>query len=522
MELSVLDIVIFVAFFAVVISVSMYKSRKEKTGEDFFLASRALFWPLIGLSLIAANISSEHFVGMAGQGAGLAGLAIASYEWMAAITLVFVALFFLPRFLRCGIYTIPEFLEYRYHHAARGIMAFYLLVIYVCVSIVSVVYSGALALDTIFGMDIYVAIFLIAIIAAVYTTWGGLKAVAWADLFQGSALIIGGVLCMVIGFGAVGGVGHFFEVNREKLHMFLPSDHSVIPWTALVVGLWIPNFYYWGFNQFIVQRALAAKSVKQGQLGIIFAAFMKLTIPFIIVLPAIMAWQLYSGELAANPDRAYPVLIRELIPAGVRGFIFAAIAGAVISTLGSLLNSVSTILTVDLYKRHIKTNVSPEALVKMGRFATIVFVGVVCAIACALVPYLRDPNKSKGVFTYIQEFQGYISPGVLAAFIFALFVKRAPPAAGIVALVLCPVSYGVLHILSLSENETFHIAFLNRMAITFGLVLLVMTVITLMRPLREPKQLPVRADMDPRPHPAVAWLGALVIAITVTLYIVFA
>ena len=276
MELSFLDISVFLAFFGVVVGVSMYKSRKEKTSEDFFLASRGLFWPMIGLSLIAANISTEHFVGMAGQGAGITGMAIASYEWMAAICMVIVGVFFLPRFLRAGIYTMPEYLEYRYNATARAIMAFYTMVIYVGVTIAAVVYSGGLTLQTIFGdvenpRHLLYGVLVIGGIAGLYTIWGGLKAVAWADLFQGSALIIGGAITMVLGFKVVG-VGEFFEVNADRLHMILPKDHSVLPWTALVIGLWIPNFYYWGLNQYITQRTLAAKSLRQGQLGIIFAA----------------------------------------------------------------------------------------------------------------------------------------------------------------------------------------------------------------------------------------------------------
>jgi SSS family solute:Na+ symporter len=206
MELSLLDVSIFVLFFAIVVGTSMYKSRKEETGEDFFLASRGLIWPIIGISLIAANISSEQFVGMSGQSAGNVGLAIASYEWMAAITLVFVAFFFLPRFLSSGIYTIPEFLQYRYNSAARSLMAFYTMVIYVGVTIAAVIYSGAITIYTIFDVDIKVAVWGIGVIAALYTTWGGLKAVAWADVFQGTALILGGAVVLFFALSAVGGI----------------------------------------------------------------------------------------------------------------------------------------------------------------------------------------------------------------------------------------------------------------------------------------------------------------------------
>ena len=513
MNMHWLDLSVFVAFFALVVSVSMYKSRHEKTGEDYFLAGRSLLWPLIGFSLIAANISTEHFVGMSGQGAGVAGLAVASYEWMAAVTLVIVALFFLPKFLRSGIYTIPEYLEYRYHPAARSIMAFYLVIIYIAVSISAVVYTGALALHTVFDVDLVKSVWLIGIIAAVYTTWGGLKAVVWADLFQGSGLILGGIVTLVLGLKAVGGIGSFLSVNADKLHMIMPSDHPVIPWTTLVVGLWIPNFYYWGLNQFITQRTLAAKSLKQGQLGIIFAALLKLTIPFIIIMPGIISFQLYKSQLTApgaTTDQAYPLLIRNLVGPGLRGFILAAIAGAVISTLSSLLNSVSTILTMDLYKRHLKKTASGESLVKIGRWATLLFVLAVCLIA----PQLGNP-KFKGIFNYIQEFQGFISPGILAAFVFGLFVKRTPPAAGLASLILTVPVYGALMLFFPG------VAFLNRIAINFVFLMILMAVITIIRPLKEPKVLPVKEGFDMRSTPVLKWLCGLIILATVALYIIF-
>ena len=511
MSLSFLDIALFLAFFIVAVGTSIYKSRKEETGEDFFLAGRGLSWPLIGLSLIAANISTEHFVGMSGQGAGIAGMAVASYEWMAAITLVFVALFFLPKFLQSGIYTIPEYLEYRYNSIARAIMAFYTMVIYVFVTIAAVVYSGGLTLNTIFDMNLVHGVWLIGGIAALYATWGGLKAVAWADLFQGSALIIGGIITMVFGFIAVGGVGSFFSTNADKLHMILPREHSVIPWTALVIGLWIPNFYYWGLNQFITQRTLAAKSLREGQLGIIFAACLKLIIPFIIIFPGIMAAQLYSDQLSATTDAAYPLLIRNLIPAGLRGFIFAAISGAVISSLASMLNSASTIFTMDLYQRHIKKDVAPRTLVTVGRTATIIFV----CIGCILAPQL-GAERFRGIFNYIQEFQGFISPGILAAFIFGLFSKRTPASAGITALVGSVPVYGILYWL-FSDR----MAFLNRMAITFVFLMVVMAVITVFYPLSEPKTMPVQKSFNMQRTPSIVFMGSAVIAVTILLYIIF-
>jgi len=511
MEFTSLDLVLFVAFFVVVVGFSMYKSRREKTGEDYFLASRGLIWPIIGLSMIAANISTEQFVGMSGQGAGSAGLAIASYEWMAAVTMVIVAIFLLPAFLRAGIYTFPEFLEYRYSPTARNLMAFYTMIIYVFVLVSSVLYSGGLTITTLFegtkpfGIAITMtrAVWLVGIIAAIYTIWGGLKAVAWADLFLGSSLLIGGLLTLIIGFGKVGGAVHFFQTSSDKLHMILPADHPVLPWTALVFGLWIPNFYYWSVNQFITQRTLAAKSLREGQMGVIFASFLKLLTPFIIVLPGIMAWQLFTKELSGSTtDAAFPLIIRNIIPVGLKGFIFAAIGGAVISSLASMLNSASTIFTMDLYQR----------FVVMG---------------CLIAPLLSSPSL-KGIFTYIQEFQGFISPGILAAFVFGFVVKRAPKQAGVAALVLNPIIYGLLLVffgtLPFFENAGLTvtpIAFLNRMAITFIIIVIVMALITWRKPLDKPAVLPERKDFDMKTAPMVRRLGGLVIVLVIILYIIF-
>ncbi|MCD6441267.1 MAG: solute:sodium symporter family transporter, partial [Candidatus Marinimicrobia bacterium] len=524
------DGLIFLTFFLVIVAFSMYKSRKEKTGEDYFLASRGLTWPLIGLSMIAANISTEQFVGMSGQGAGSAGLAIASYEWMAAITMVIVAIYLLPHFLKAGIYTFPEFLEYRYSPAARNLMAFYTVLIYVFVLIASVVYTGALTITTLFagikplGIEVTLtkAVWLVGVIAAIYTIWGGLKSIVWADLFFGSSLIIGGIVTLIIGFGKVGGIGSFFEVNQDKLHMILPADHPVLPWTALVFGLWLPNFYYWSVNQFITQRTLAAKSLKEGQKGVIFAASLKLITPFIIIFPGIMAWQLFKDQMSGpgGTDAAFPLIIRNIIPTGFKGFIFAAIGGAVISSLASMLNSASTIFTMDIYKRMIGKDISQKKIINTGRISTFVFL----IIGCLIAPNLANPAL-KGIFTYLQEFQGFISPGILAAFAFGMIFKRAPKAAGISALVLNPIIYGILLIFCGSlpvfeKVQIVQIAFLNRMAITFIIIVIVMAIITLLKPLDKPVTMPERKEFDMQSTPVIKWLGAAVIVAVVMLYII--
>ena len=509
MVIGWLDLIAFFAFLAFVIGVSLYAGREEKTGEDYFLAGRNLTWPLIGFSLIASNISTEQIVGMAGGGVATAGMAIASYEWIAAVALVIVALFLLPAFLKLGIYTMPEFLEHRYGPAPRTLMAAYMIITYVVVLLVSVLYSGAVLFEGLIGLDLYASIWLIGLVAGAYTIYGGLKAVVWSDLIQGATLLLGGAVVAWLAFREVGGVGAFMEQNADQLHMALPADHPEIPWTALLIGIWIPNLYYWGLNQFITQRTLGAKSLREGQKGVIFAAFLKLLIPFIVVFPGIIAFDLYGDQIARSGDDAYPVLLTNLLPGyGLRGLIFGALFGAVMSSLDSMLNSCSTIFTIDIYKRFLRPDTSQEQMVRVGRIATGVFV----LLACLMAPL---PGLVEGVFQYIQMFQGFISPGILAVFLVGLLVPRAPSAAAMAGMLTNIPVYGLLLWL-LPE-----MAFLNHMAITFGAVLAVMAVVTAVRPLAEPRELHVSTDIDLTPHPVAATAGAVVVALTAALYFIF-
>jgi SSS family solute:Na+ symporter len=345
MQLGTADIVVFLALVASVLVVGIGKSRHEKTGEDYFLAGRGLVWWLIGFSLIAANISTEQFVGMSGNAASHVGLAIASYEWIAAITLVVIAFAFLPYFLKVGIFTMPEFLEYRYNPAARSLMAIMTILIYVLL-VGAVTYSGALTMRTLGGkmgynVPLLTGAMVIGLIAMIYVVAGGLKACAWADLIQGSALILGGGVIMWFAFiklgsvteaarivdvktGAVAietlkqgapAVERFWDLNRVRMSMFLPKTDNVLPWTALLLGLWIPNFYYWGLNQYITQRTLGSVSLAQGQKGIVFAAFLKLLIPFVIVIPGIIAFNLFSGDMQLEAARDNAPLITKYLKA---------------------------------------------------------------------------------------------------------------------------------------------------------------------------------------------------------------
>jgi SSS family solute:Na+ symporter len=509
MELNLFDVGFFLAFIGAVVSFSMYKSRKEKTSEDYFLAGRGLTWWLIGFSIVAANISTEQFVGMAGQGAGDVGLAVSNWQLAGSIGIVVIAFTLLPRFLKAGIYTMPEFLEYRYNPATRAIMALITVIIYVVVLLTAVLYSGGITLRTIFGLNLYKAVWLIGLVAALYTTWGGLKAVAWADLFQSTALLVGGILTFFIGLYTCGGWGNFSMQNADRLHMVLPSNHPTLPWTGVFSGMWIVILYYCGLNQFIVQRNLAAKTLCDGQLGVIFAGALWLLVPFAIVMPGIMAHQLY-GEQMTRPDEAFPTLIKSLIPQGLRGFMFAAIAGAVTSSLASMLNSASTIFTMDIYHRMIDRQAPQKRLVFLGRLMTILFI----AAGCSIAPMLDDP-KFGGVFQYIQQYQGYIWPGLVAVFTFGILVETAPGAAGVVGLIAGPAIYGLL------QRFASNVHFLIQVAIAFQLVLLIMGLITFWKPLKEPRRLPVRKEMDVSTEPRVKWIGAAVIAGIVAFYIIF-
>ncbi len=614
-----IDIIVFVAFVASVIGLGMWKSRGEEThgddgAADYFLAGRGLTWWLIGFSLIAANISAEQFVGMSGSAADYLGLAIASYEWMAAITLVVVAFIFLPYFLKAGIFTIPQFLEVRYNHWARLIMTIFMMVILIGVSLSGVIYAGAVTMTDLFnqngfGVNLTTSCWILGLFAAGYVAVGGLKAAVWADLIQGGALIIGGALIawfafhqlgltdassLVDGSGAAASIPEgagvlekFQALNADKMHMVLPKTDLNIPWTALIVGLWIPNFYYWGLNQYITQRILGSASLREGQKGLVFAAALKLIVPFIIVVPGIIAFNLYSNEMAetaasdpaikmaneevlsryeavksdpasmdvfvfdngwlkTNPekaaelsgynaavaaradeagvtvaenklvgykyDSALGLLIGNLIPKGkgVLGFIIAALLGAIVSSLAAVLNASSTIFTMDIYSSYINKKATQFQLVTIGRIC----VGVFVAIGCVVSPLLADPRFG-GIFKYIQEFQGYVSPGILAVFVFGLINRRAKGIAGVVGLLANPVLYYIIH-------RVFPgVAFLDRMAYCFFSVLIIMTIIGLFAKHDQPVEFEHNTNMDLTSSKGAKFWGIGVVVATLILYWIF-
>lgn len=453
MGLATVDIIVLIVYSVLILSVGLYMSRSkkgvEKNSSDYFLASKSLPWWAVGASLIAANISAEQFIGMSGSGFAV-GLAIASYEWMAAITLIIVGKYFLPIFIEKGLYTIPQFLATRYNNQVKSILAVFWVALFIFVNLTSVMYLGATALDTIIGTGdgslTMIAIFGLAIFTAAYSLWGGLSSVAWTDVIQVVLLIIGGLITTIIALqhvspdeSVVGGLQHIWETAPEKFDMILSADHpeyANLPGIAVLVGgMWIANVYYWGFNQYIIQRTLAAKSLKESQKGIVFAAILKMIVPIIVVVPGIIAFVMFSEspEVAAEftnaagaveNDKAYPWLISNFVPAGLKGLVLAALAAAIVSSLASMLNSTATIFTMDLYKPLINKKASEKRLVNVGRITGLVSLGIAIVIA----PLLGDIPQA---FQYIQEYTGIVSPGILAIFILGLFWKKATTRAAI-------------------------------------------------------------------------------------------
>ncbi len=489
MEFSTLDITIFVLYCLLIIGIGLWVSREkeghEKNASDYFLASKSLPWWAIGTSLIASNISAEQFIGMSGSGYAI-GLGIATYEWMAAITLLVVAKWFLPVFLQRGIYTMPQFLEMRFDSRVRTSMAIFWILVYIFVNLTSVLYLGALAMKTIMGVDLMWGIIGLAVFSAAYTIYGGLKAVAWTDVVQVIFLIGGGLLTTYYaldavggGEGAVAGFGNLLEQAPEKFDMILDPDHPAYEFlpgiSVLIGGMWIANLSYWGFNQYIIQRALAAKSLSEAQRGLAFAGFLKLLMPLIVVVPGIVAFALQAD--IQKSDEAYPWLLNNFMFTGAKGLAFAALIAAVVSSLSSMTNSTSTIFTMDIYRSFINKTATENSLVRVGRIVS----AIALAIAVVVAPQLAALDQA---FQFIQEFTGFISPGIVAIFVLGLFWKKATANGALWAAILSiPLSF-LLKFMSegspaLGWEPVFNIAFLDRMGIVFLILCAVMAAISL-------------------------------------------
>lgn len=430
MNISPIDLTIFIVYCALILFVGLFVSRskkgEKKDANDYFLAGRGLAWWAIGASIIASNISAEQFVGMSGSGYAI-GLAMATYEWIAALGLIIVAKYFIPIFLEKKIFTMPQFLEERFDKRVKTVMAIFWLLVFIFINLTSILYLGALTIEKVMGFPMIYGVLGLAIFAGVYSIYGGLKAVALTDVIQVVFLVGGGLITTYIalnllgnGEGAIQGFANLCDKTQDKFHLILDKSHpgyKDLPGISVIIGgLWIANLYYWGCNQYIIQRALAAKSVEEAQKGMIFAGFIKLFIPLLVVIPGIAAFALDAP--LTKSDEAYPWLLSNLLPVGVKGIAFAALTAAIVSSLASMMNSISTIFTMDIYQPYFKKAASQNQLVRMGRWVS--FGSLLVAVSIA--PLLSGLDQA---FQYIQEFTGFISPGALSIFLAGFFYKRA-------------------------------------------------------------------------------------------------
>jgi SSS family solute:Na+ symporter len=550
--LDVKDYIVFLVYFIIVATygIWIYRKKRSKTADskDYFLAEGSLTWWAIGSSLIASNISAEQFIGMSGAGFKL-GLAIATYEWMAAATLIIVAVFFIPVYLKNKIFTMPQFLSQRYNPTVAMIMAVFWLLLYVIVNLTSILFLGALAVSSISGID-FTACMLGLAIFAIIITLGGMKVIGYTDVIQVFFLILGGLattylaLQLVAGHYGQEGVVNGFNLLRsqagEHFHMIFKKDNEnyidLPGLTVLIGGMWIVNLNYWGCNQYITQRALGA-DLKTARGGLLFAAFLKLLMPIIVVLPGIAAYLLYKQQVfstemmvngTVNPDRAYPVLLN-LLPTGLKGLSFAALTAAVVASLAGKANSIATIFTLDIYKKAFNPNASEKNMVNTGKI-TIIFV---MFLAVIIAPFL---GIEKGGFKFIQEFTGFVSPGIFAMFILGFFWKRTTSSAALFATVGGFALSVVLKYLpgwtdlsflynfgfSVPVNGIYEIPFLDRMGFVFVFCILGMIIISLTenRKSANPKGLEIDSTMF-KTTTSFAAGALLIVGVLIALYSVF-
>ena len=449
---TTIDYIIFVAYAILIVALGLWLSRtkkgEEKDSKDYFLAGGTLSWWAIGASLIAANISAEHFIGMSGSGFRI-GLGIAAYEWIGAVALILVAKYLLPQMINNKIFTMPQLAKERYGKGVSFFFSFFWLLVYVFVNLTSVAWLGAIAMDQILGIPMQYGVPGLLIFAGIYSIYGGMKAVAWTDVLQVIFLVGGGLITAWFALSAVagdaGGGIEGFKIVLSKvrevpndLHFNMIIDKTKgpelfkdLPGLAVIFGaMWLTNIGYWGFNQYIIQKGLAAKNLKEAKRGLIFGGFLKILIPLIVVIPGITAYVLFNHpdlqhmlhSLQGNievADEAYPWLLRNFAPVGIRGLAFAALVAAVVSSLASMLNSTSTIFTLDIYKALINHHATERQLVKTGRISA--FVALVIAMFAAK-PLLGGLDQA---FQYIQEYTGFIYPGVVVVFGMGIIWKRA-------------------------------------------------------------------------------------------------
>lgn len=553
------DYIVFLIYFVIVAGYGYWiyhrKKKSQADSKDFFLAEGSLTWWAIGASLIASNISAEQFIGMSGSGFKM-GLAISTYEWMAAATLIIVAIFFIPVYLKNKIYTMPQFLNQRYNGTVAMIMAVFWLLLYIVVNLMSILYLGALAISGITGFDIYLCIFLLAIFA-IFITLGGMKVIGYTDVIQVFFLVLGGLVATYIALNLVAkesgqvGVLNGFRLLQEQagshFHMIFKSsdpNYMDLPGlTVLIGGMWITNLNYWGCNQYITQRALGA-DLPTARNGILFAAFLKLLMPVIVVLPGIAAYVLHQkgyfqtemldSKGIIDVNKAYPSLLN-LLPSGLKGLAFAALTAAIVASLAGKANSIATIFTLDIYKKAINKNATETRLVWLGRITVIV--SIVLAVILSLLVGEKLMGEGKQGFQYIQEYTGFVSPGIFAMFILGFFWKRTTSNAALFATIGGFIFSLILKVLpqfadlswlapfgfaKVNGDGVFEIPFLDRMGFVFIFCVIGMSIITNIENRKgvKPNGLEVDSSMF-RMSPGFA-AGSLIIGgILVALYSVF-
>ncbi|RCR67995.1 sodium/sugar symporter [Larkinella punicea] len=533
------DYAVFLLYFVIVSGYGYWIYRRRKSAEtntkDFFLAEGSLTWWAIGASLIASNISAEHFIGMAGSGFAM-GLAISSYEWIAAAVLIIVAVYFIPIYLKNRIYTMPQFLAQRYNDTVSTILAIFWLIVYVLVNLTSILYLGAIAIESLAGISFTTCTIGLALFA-IFITLGGMKVIGYTDVIQVVVLITGGLVVTYLALqlvsdklGISGVWNGLLSLRTEAdshFHMYFPEGHphySVLPGMALVTGgMWVNNLSYWGCNQYIVQRALGA-DLKTARSGILFAAFLKLMIPLIVVIPGIAAYVLFKNgtfqtEMTSNgavrPDNAYPVLMN-LLPVGMKGLAFAALTAAVVASLAGKCNSISTIFTLDIYKKFFDKNASEQKLVRVGRYAVV----VAFIIAIIIAPMLRSFDQ---VYQYIQEYTNFITPGVFAIFLLGFFWKRATTRAALtVAIVTIPLSTLLKFWAEVMETfgvQAADIPFLHRTMWVFCIDIAIMFIVSLTDPASHHNEKGLEIDRQMfKVTPSFIAGSALILGILAVLY----
>jgi solute:Na+ symporter, SSS family len=541
-QLQFEDYVVFFIYFAVISSYGYYVHTKKRSGsggeaKDFFLAEGSLTWWAIGASLIASNISAEHFIGMSGSGFAL-GLAISTYEWMAAATLIIVAIFFIPIYRKNGIATMPQFLAKRYNDQVSTVMAVFWLLVYVFVNLTSIIYLGAIAITSVSNISFSTCVLGLVAFSAVLTL-GGMKVIGYTDVIQVLVLIIGGfvttylaltVVSKHFGFGSdvFAGLSLLKEKAASHFHMIFDVGHPYyndLPGLSVIIGgMWINNLSYWGCNQYITQRALGA-DLNTARNGILFAAFLKLIIPVIAVLPGIAMFVLYQEGLfqeqmtgahgVLKPDHAYPTLLN-LLPPGLKGVAFAALTAAIVASLAGKANSIATIFSLDIYKKYFNKNPDDKRIVWVGKCAVVVSL----SLAGFVAPALRSLDQA---YQFIQEYVGFVSPGVLAIFLLGFFWKRTTTKAALIGTWLTiPISVVLKFLPFLSGGLLPSYPFLDRMSISFVLIVIMMVVTSLLdKPKKDQSQTIVIEKSMFRVSPGFQVGSLIICCILLALYTAF-